>query len=160
MESLLANGADWVRLLETSFDGILVPDLQSLCCRNPSQRLGFRFMRKDDTCIVLDAVYAVVCNVHRAILFVLGVLRKSAAEAGPARPWSDWEACHLNIALLLHNERKGLDEILKEAERKAILSAMQATGSRCRKAAEHMGISRSRLYRRLRALGIETPERP
>jgi hypothetical protein len=68
---------------------------------------------------------------------VIGVLRDGAAEpaeeAVPVTP---------------------LDERLADIERRAILAAIRKAGGRRNLAARMMGISRSRLYRRLEALGI------
>lgn len=48
-----------------------------------------------------------------------------------------------------------LDRILEEVERREILRALEAAGGQRTHAAKIMGISRSRLYRRLDALGID-----
>lgn len=48
-----------------------------------------------------------------------------------------------------------LDQIIEDVERKAIKNALAAAGGQRNKAAELMGISRSRLYRRMEALGID-----
>ncbi len=48
-----------------------------------------------------------------------------------------------------------LDDHLETVEREAILNALMSAGGRRSKAAQVMGISRSRLYRRMEALGID-----
>lgn len=59
------------------------------------------------------------------------------------------------------NEPPGsLDHILWNVERKEILKALQRTGGRRTLAARLLGISRSRLYRRMDALGIVFEEPP
>ena len=52
-----------------------------------------------------------------------------------------------------------LDPILADAERSAILRALEVAGGQRNKAARLMGISRSRLYRRMEALGMDPGER-
>ena len=53
-----------------------------------------------------------------------------------------------------------LDIILSNVERKEILKALQRAGGRRTLAARMLGISRSRLYRRIEALGIVFDEPP
>ncbi|GJQ27481.1 MAG: hypothetical protein HBSAPP02_25130 [Phycisphaerae bacterium] len=52
-------------------------------------------------------------------------------------------------------ERTPLDRILEDVERREILRALEAAGGQRTLAAQIMGISRSRLYRRLDALGLD-----
>ena len=51
-----------------------------------------------------------------------------------------------------------LDEVLATVERRAILLALRRAGGQRSKAARTIGISRSRLYRRMDALGIRPRE--
>jgi len=51
-----------------------------------------------------------------------------------------------------------LDEILEHTERRAILAALRRARGRRNVAAKLMGISRSRLYRRMEALGVVPPK--
>jgi transcriptional regulator with PAS, ATPase and Fis domain len=51
-----------------------------------------------------------------------------------------------------------LDEILATVERRALLAALRRAGGQRSRAARAMGISRSRLYRRMEALGIRPRE--
>ena len=51
-----------------------------------------------------------------------------------------------------------LDDILASVERRAILSALRRAGGQRSRAARAIGISRSRLYRRMEALGIRPRE--
>ncbi|HVP09863.1 MAG TPA: helix-turn-helix domain-containing protein, partial [Phycisphaerae bacterium] len=53
-----------------------------------------------------------------------------------------------------------LDPLLARCEREAILRALQAAHGQRNKAAQMMGISRSRLYRRMEALGVDLKEHP
>ena len=48
-----------------------------------------------------------------------------------------------------------LDSILERVERDEIIAALHRTGGQRTKAARILGISRSRLYRRMEALGID-----
>ena len=52
-------------------------------------------------------------------------------------------------------QRVGLDQLLAEVERKAIIQALRDSGGNRSLAAQLMSISRSRLYRRMDALGIK-----
>ena len=49
-----------------------------------------------------------------------------------------------------------LDEILNKAEKREVLAALKRTGGNRSQAAKDLGISRSRLYRRMNSLGIGT----
>ncbi|MBN1510854.1 MAG: sigma 54-interacting transcriptional regulator [Phycisphaerae bacterium] len=51
-----------------------------------------------------------------------------------------------------------LDDVLASVERRAILSALRRAGGQRSRAARAMGVSRSRLYRRMEALGIHPRE--
>ena len=51
----------------------------------------------------------------------------------------------------------GTEASLAERERRAILETLQATGGRLTAAARHLGISRTTLWRRLRAYGVRKP---
>ena len=59
-------------------------------------------------------------------------------------------------ALIGNAGNRSLDDILSSVERREILSALAKAGGHRTKAAELLEISRSRLYRRMEALGIET----
>jgi len=52
-------------------------------------------------------------------------------------------------------EGRSLDEILAGIERREILSALQRANGQRTMAAQFLRISRSRLYRRMEALGID-----
>ena len=51
-----------------------------------------------------------------------------------------------------------LDDVLASVERRAILTALRRSEGQRSQAAREMGISRSRLYRRMEALGIRPRE--
>jgi transcriptional regulator with AAA-type ATPase domain len=51
-----------------------------------------------------------------------------------------------------------LDAVLEQAEREAIVQALQIAGGDVEKAAERLGTARSTLYRRIKALGIAASE--
>ena len=52
------------------------------------------------------------------------------------------------------DEVPALDEVVKEAERKHILRALEAAGGKRTKAAEILGISRKTLWEKMNSLGI------
>lgn len=54
----------------------------------------------------------------------------------------------------------GLDTVLARLERREIMAALRETGGQRTLAARRLGISRSRLYRRLDALGISPEDIP
>ncbi len=54
--------------------------------------------------------------------------------------------------------RGSLDTILNTIERREIISALKRTSGQRTLAAKELGISRSRLYRRMEALGIDPRE--
>lgn len=55
-------------------------------------------------------------------------------------------------------DRRPLDQTLMQIERREILSALRKANGQRTLAAQMLGISRSRLYRRMEALGIDPRE--
>ena len=67
----------------------------------------------------------------------------------------DTALCLVEAVEMTDAVRIDLDEILERVERKLIQYALERTGGARAGAARMMGISRSRLYRRLHALGLD-----
>ena len=63
--------------------------------------------------------------------------------------------CLVEAVEMTHSPEIDLDEVLKRVERKLIKFALERSGGARAGAARLMGISRSRLYRRLHALGLD-----
>lgn len=61
----------------------------------------------------------------------------------------------LGEAIFLPPGGGGREASLADRERRAILETLQATGGRLAAAARHLGISRTTLWRRLRAYGVQ-----
>ena len=53
------------------------------------------------------------------------------------------------------SKQRPLDQILNEIEKREILGALHRAGGERTQAAKMLGISRSRLYRRMELLGID-----
>jgi len=60
-----------------------------------------------------------------------------------------------NVGSAAEAVRGSLDTILNTIERREIVSALKRTNGQRTLAAKELGISRSRLYRRMEALGID-----
>lgn len=129
------------------------------------QRMEIR--RKDGSSVWIETIYTPVRDRGGLVECVLGVvrdiseameregelrnaidtLRSSATSAASPGPCPTSEAPALR-----------LDEALAQVEREVIVSALRAANWHRNRAAELMNISRSRLYRRMEALGIKPGE--
>lgn len=133
------------------------------------QRMGIR--RGDGSQLWVETAYSPVRTSAGEVKFVLGVMRditearakeESLLEELSAlrerlqqvAPWEEFDTAFEDRESLL------LDSMLARVERETIRHALQAANWKRNKAARLMGISRSRLYRRMEALGIDPKEHP
>jgi len=70
------------------------------------------------------------------------------------------DSSRLSPSLRAAAPRSALTDVLEDAERNAIKDALRASSGDVAIAAEKLGVGRSTLYRRLKALGIDSPEEP
>ncbi|MFH1416879.1 MAG: PAS domain S-box protein [Planctomycetota bacterium] len=131
------------------------------------QRLQIR--RKGGTYIHVEIVYSRVADSSDSADYVLGVARDVTDAFGreldlrreieTLRGRSDQPAAspdpRQSAAPQQSTGELLLDPLLAHYEREAIMRAMRAANWQRNKAAQLMGISRSRLYRRMEALGID-----
>jgi DNA-binding NtrC family response regulator len=80
------------------------------------------------------------------------------SEACGQRNGSGFPPCQASAESTADAKSYLLDPILAQVERNAIRAALSAANRQRNKAARLMGISRSRLYRRMEALGIDPNE--
>jgi PAS domain S-box-containing protein len=138
-------------LATRSFPRALGPSSRLFAGTVPVESRVVTLTRSDGSSVAVQVVFLALHNGTGAVNGVLGFVRRAEQEtvggAGAAQPGSTSREPH------------ALDEILESVEREAILSALRSTGGQRTRAAARMRISRSRLYRRLEALGIGYPER-
>ncbi|MFH0981424.1 MAG: helix-turn-helix domain-containing protein [Planctomycetota bacterium] len=130
-----------------------------------------RLRRKDGSVVWVEGQYLVLRDQRGGVCGVLGVLRtQRMMELTDAQPHPLSENPPANdLPELIRGEPleldaaaqaldQPLDVVLASVERRAILTALRRTEGRRSQAAREMGISRSRLYRRMEALGIHPRE--
>ncbi|MBX3394955.1 MAG: hypothetical protein KF841_06270 [Phycisphaerae bacterium] len=138
--------------------------------------------RKDSRIIWVETIYTAVKNHANQTQLVIGVVRQlTGAESIAAASGVDWppaqqhEGAPGDPSPIPGNElieftaddstaasarSLRLDQQLERFERNVIVRALASAGGQRNRAAELMGISRSRLYRRMEALGIKPDELP
>lgn len=147
------------------------------------QRMQIR--RRDGSTLWVETHYSPIRDLAGRIEFVLGMVRDvsdskahfdelKAHMSDLRRQVSDQhqrtvpaQGLHTNQLASVANDHElnahasnstdaiPLDRVIEEVERREILRALEAAGGQRTRAAQIMGISRSRLYRRLDALGID-----
>jgi PAS domain S-box-containing protein len=136
------------------------------------QRLQVR--RRDGSDIWIETVYTTVPGSTGAPEYVLGVVRditetktrelEMANELTRLREQVRQTGGTMQTAgapaTAPTPESLRLDPLLAQCEREAILRALKAAHGQRNRAAQMMGISRSRLYRRMEALGVDLKEHP
>jgi PAS domain S-box-containing protein len=145
------------------------------------QRLQVR--RRDGSELWIETIYTTVPGPNGMPEHVLGIVRDiSDAKAretelmneittlreqlrGSGRPVqpaneSAGAAAETRTMPAASGEALRLDPLLARCEREAILRALDAAHGQRNRAAQMMGISRSRLYRRMEALGVNLKDHP
>ncbi len=161
-----------------SLAGALCPSLKIFRGDIPSARQRMSIRRDDGTQVWVETTYSPVPDAAGRITAVLGVmrditdqhereeeLREAALRNGNGQP-SPSDARHGPAESVLQpaddplTNSQSLDVRLAALERQTILSALQQAGGQRTEAARRLGVSRSRLYRRMEALGILTHKTP
>jgi len=119
----------------------------------PTYCTNFLLVRKDRAELRLEATYTLVCSPQGEPLFIIAVLAEIPKERLPQELRLPRGNC-LCLSSLLRSPGRNLDAILDEVERLAILQALRTHDGHRLQAATSLGISRSRLYRRIASLGI------
>jgi PAS domain S-box-containing protein len=145
-------------------------------------RQRMQITRRDGSRAWVETLYSTIRDGAGRVEFVLGVvrdaseskeredelkqcmtdLRQQLGDRPDAAPLNGGHACNAPAACTATNPGNGsslkLDHVLEDVERQAIRRALEAAGGQRTRAAQIMGISRSRLYRRIDALGIDHAE--
>lgn len=135
------------------------PDLHALSNPCNTLRQQVRIDRKDGSTARILGQFIPLRDKCANLKGILGILR---APPAVERDETRLDATSENLPPHLHDELldvvgkldRPLDDVLASVERNAILAALRRTEGRRSQAARDMGISRSRLYRRMEALGI------
>lgn len=154
-----------------SLSGVLCPSIKIFNGEIPNYRQRMAIRRDDGKQVWVETTYAPVRGDDGEITGVVGVMRditeskerenEMLEAAGAARQpevscCSAGESDQTNAEDTAGSSDLGkLDSILTSLERREILAALQRSSGQRTLAARGLGISRSRLYRRMDALGID-----
>lgn len=152
-------------------DGVLCPAMKILNGEIKQYRQRMSIRRTDGERVWVETTYAPIRGDNGDVSGVVAIMRDiseavereqeliGAAQPGPAAAGiaGDSEAAASALADLPGNGAKMgvLDNKLSMLERTEIVGALQGTRGQRTLAAQRLGISRSRLYRRMEALGID-----
>ncbi len=136
----------------------------------PSARQKMKIRRRDGSRLWIETAYTPVTSGAGEVEWVMGIMRditeakvrelETAQELNDAHRHGGAAAAGALRGLPTAGETAAtsetlrLDDILARVEREAIQRALNAASRQRNRAAQLMGISRSRLYRRMEALGI------
>ncbi len=150
-----ATGPDANRASDSAYPPSLAPTDALFSGQTPVEAQRAKIRRPDGSEAVVLAAYVAVQLDPNVPAHILGIVR-------PAEPAGDTPIFEREFALgVLSSTAKppNLDNILESVEREAIRAALRTTRGRRTDAAQLLGISRSRLYRRLELLGTDIPSR-
>lgn len=122
----------------------------------PSAHQRMQIHRKDGSTVWVETVYTPVRDRHGRVESILGVMRDVSEDKETEVDSRRETSLHESTpgADESTDSSHDLDQALAKVERDLILRALKAADGQRNKAAEIMKISRSRLYRRMEALGI------
>jgi transcriptional regulator with PAS, ATPase and Fis domain len=145
----------------------LCPDWRPLRDEPDTLRKQLRIRRQDGATVWVEGQYTVLRDEGGQLKGVIGILRVRSTAAvneerlrAPPAALPPDDLPDLLRGETLKTDETGaaldqpLDDVLASVERRAILTALRRTQGQRSRAAREMGISRSRLYRRMEALGI------
>lgn len=162
-----------------SLAGALCPSLKIFRGDIPSARQRMSIRRDDGTLVWVETTYSPIRDASGRITSVLGVMRDiteqhereeelresalhngSAAAPLPPAAVGNPMASEGQPSGIAAANGQSLDARLEALERSTILSALEQVRGQRTEAARRLGVSRSRLYRRMEALGILTHKAP
>lgn len=151
-----------------SLAAALCPGLHILQGKTHAGRQRMRIRHRDGHHVWVETTYAPLSDDDGGVACVVGIMRnvsdaveyeatlekELAAARNSTRTEEDMDATTTD-GTDTHSRAGALDSILERVERDEIIAALHRTGGQRTKAARILGISRSRLYRRMEALGID-----
>lgn len=162
-----------------SLAGALCPSLKIFRGDIPSARQRMSIRRDDGALVWVETTYSPIRDASGHITSVLGIMRditeqhdreeelreaallnRDAAPPPPTAAIGSPKACDGEASGHGAANSASLDARLEALERSTILAALQQSGGQRTEAARRLGVSRSRLYRRMEALGILTHKAP
>lgn len=139
-----------------SLRGVLCPASAIVAGVLNSARQRMQIVRKDGTQVWVETIYSAVINPAGVTEYVLGVMRDISNAANMQDTSMIVSPTTFQAESSPRADSKyNLDTLLSSVETSAIRRALSAAGGHRHKAAELLGISRSRLYRRMDALQID-----
>lgn len=149
---------------DRSLSEVLCPALRVLAEEIPSARQRMSVRHGDGRRVLVETTYSPVRSEDGAITGVVAIVRditeQMASEQLPATEWDRGSSSFAHGDMPDVNTPGGtrigrLDGMLTSIERREILTALDRAHGQRTLAARTLGISRSRLYRRMEALGID-----
>jgi len=156
-----------------SLSGLLCPSLLVFDGTIPHARQRMTIRRRDGRTASVETTYSPIRNPVGSVTHVVGIMRdmtdsketaadldriarKLGAEASPitVADAADVLPSATNRGPQPHGASASLDQVLGTIEKDRIMSALAEANGQRTLAAKMLGISRSRLYRRMEALGI------
>lgn len=140
-----------------TLSGVLCPALDVLSGERPSARQRMTIDHTDGHRVWIGTTYSPVRDEHGVIIGAVGVMRDitEIVEREAERAEQDADDASVDAGSVPGSGSLGpLDLELTALERREILAALRVSGGQRTEAAKRLGISRSRLYRRMAALGI------
>lgn len=147
-----------------SLAGALCPGLRVLSGEVPATRQRMRLRRPDGTTAWVETSYSRIVGSDGNLPFVVGIMRDVTDDRERDADFGVSVDRSLSQRILsTANETRqagrtkgeSLDGILNKIERDEIVDALRRSGGQRMRAARTLGISRSRLYRRMEALQID-----
>ncbi len=160
---------------DRSLSGALCPSLSIFNGDAPSARQRMKIRHRDGRQVWVETTYSPIYGQAGEVACVVGIMRDiPELEAGESELWEATKTMDPHETLATDcrdgqleggDESQGhagdmgpLDRILTTIEKREILGALKRTNGQRTLAARLLGISRSRLYRRMEALGIDPRE--
>ncbi len=157
--------------------GFLCPARTLLVGGLESARQRMQIRRKDGTSVWIETIYTAIQDIAGQVEFVLGIVRDvSEAKVREDELRNEMSILSERVRSLCLSQENGepldgnlggagptapqaltslrLKPYMQSVEREAILRALESAGGQRSRAAQLLGISRSRLYRRMDALKI------
>ncbi len=141
-----------------SMSGALCPSTPVMSGEVSSAGQRMMIRAKDGRQIDVEATYLPLYDGQGQIACVVSVLREASNLVGrrDELPDSGTHATDDRVETSsMESDNNALDSILQGVEKREILAALRRAHGQRSRAARALGISRSRLYRRMEALGID-----
>ncbi|MFQ5413338.1 MAG: helix-turn-helix domain-containing protein [Phycisphaerae bacterium] len=145
--------------------GALCPGLQIFAGHGEAIGQRMRIRRPDGRHVWIETNYSALLDADGSVACVIGIMRDATdsveredelqSKIGELREASGKRGDAAPDRAAYGRGRSDLDSVLEDVERREILGALRRSAGQRTRAARVLRISRSRLYRRMDALGID-----